>query len=211
MALSNWDTLVIDETGKAINGVFKSPLGIEVEFYKNWLYIHDKKAWEEGGAFVEDTVMEVQSGCFRYKDTNVLAFRGPQNGVFAIVWNTTYEKGKDAKTTGMVGCGVYGYDDSGEFIGVIPETKRWFVACLKETEVVKIEGAGEGGKTMEYESSVLDFPEEFKKLDWEQALRFNQGDAYFAARLGHEIPATEVGKPEPTIMSGIIKNMKTDT
>jgi len=52
-------------------------------------------------------------------------------------------------------------------------------------------------------------PKEYlAKIDLNKALRFNQGDAFFAANLGGETPATEVGQQQPTIFSEIIKDWK---
>lgn len=41
MALSNWDTMSMDEKGKTLSGEFVSPLGVKVEFYKNWIYVRE--------------------------------------------------------------------------------------------------------------------------------------------------------------------------
>jgi hypothetical protein len=45
------------------------------------------------------------------------------------------------------------------------------------------------------------------KAESKNALRFNQGDQYFAKHLGIATPATEVGKQEETILTGVIKEL----
>lgn len=108
MALSNWDTLAINAKGENCYGEFKSPLGITVEFYKNWLYVYDKKAWEKGGYFVEDCVMQVTEGSIRYKDVAILAKRGPKDGIYAVIWTMHYEP---EYFDFMLGIGCSGYKD----------------------------------------------------------------------------------------------------
>jgi len=253
MALSNWDTLAVDETGESTNGVFVSPLGVSVEFYKNWLYVRDRKGWQEGGRFVEPTVMQVDHGSLSYKDVSICAVRGPQNGVYAVVESTIYppsltgdcskckakakshwhEKGcpdfVDTKYLVMVGCGVYGY--SGEdWVGVDDESKKFLVDWIQkssEEEIpmprqlvnklategdIKAHFASKGQKVtriteenifIAYESFA--FEDHIRKIDLSKALRFNQGDAYFASKLGTEIPATEPGTAEEPWMTQMLK------
>jgi len=185
MALSNWDTLAFDEKGESSTGDFTSKLGVEVEVYKNWLYVRDEKAWVDGGQFVKSTVMQIQHGEITYKDIHVVALRGPQNGVYAFVWSGwEHEK----TLTGMIGIGVYGYDDRGEFIGVTTDSLEWFKEQIKTGD--------------------LDVPKVLKEIDLSKGQRFNQGDAFFAQHLGEGIPATPPGEAGPTVVSQIIKNTK---
>jgi hypothetical protein len=129
MSLSNWDTMAFDEKGEPTNGVFVSKLGVCVAFYKNWLYVRDEKAWEEGGAYIKPTVMHVQSGDLHYKDVGIHALRGPQNGIFAVVYS-----GYGKEAPGMLGCGVSGYEGD-DWVGVTPATIEWWAAHLEELEV----------------------------------------------------------------------------
>lgn len=112
MALSNWDDLAFDLTGQKQQSTFRTPLGIELDIYKNWLYIRDEKAWREGGGYVHPTVMQISQGVVRYHDLNILAARGPQNGVYVLAWHHTPED-----PVGLIGCGVYGYSGD-EWVGV---------------------------------------------------------------------------------------------
>lgn len=191
MALSNWDTWALDEKGEPIPGSFTSPLGVEVEVYKNWLYVQDERAWVEGGAYIRPIIMEIQSGELTYKDVHVSALRGPQEGVYAVVYTTRYpphvegEPYKPPTYTGMIGVGVYGYHGE-EWVGVLPESIAWFREQVKNAEK-------------------MDVPREFRDLDWSKGRRFNQGDAFFAKNLGFETPATREGETETPILSQMLR------
>ena len=104
MALSNWDTMAISKDGKPIAGKLTTPGGVSIEIYKNWAHINDPKSWTEGGHFVEPVVMTLQSGNFTYKDLEVYAERGPQNGIYLIALWKHYGDAPDYKRTwdGMV-------------------------------------------------------------------------------------------------------------
>jgi hypothetical protein len=253
MALSNWDTLAVDENGESTNGVFVSPLGVSVEFYKNWLYVRDSKAWQEGGRFVSPTVMQVESASLSYKDVSITAIRGPQNGVYAVVQSTIYppqltedcakckSKAKgyaherecpnfvDTKHLVMIGCGVYGYSGE-EWVGVTDDSKKFLNDWIRKSDDDEIpmpralfnktatEGdikaalAAKGQKVSRvteenvfvvYES--FSFEEHIRKIDLSTALRFNQGDAYFASKVGTDIPATPPGTAEEPWLTQALK------
>jgi hypothetical protein len=209
MALSNYDTLVIDEKGKSINGVFVSPLGVRVEFYKNWLYVQDERAWQAGGAHVKPTVMEVREGDIKYKDVQILAFRGPQNGIYAVVWNWDHKKDV---TSGMIGCGVYAYSGK-KFVGVRKQSARWLRKKLNETYTYsmlmpvlsKRKGTTYDMKQKDCTAPLYDVPKEFQGKGLEQGLRFNQGDAYFARASGRSTPASKCGEPSTPILTQMLK------
>lgn len=255
MALSNWDTLAVDENGQSTNGVFVSPLGVSVEFYKNWLYVRDSKGWQEGGRFVEPTVMQIDHASLSYKDVSIRAVRGPQNGVYAVVETTIYPpsvaedcpkckaKAKsyrheqdcadfvDTKHLVMIGCGVYGYSGE-EWVGVTDESKKYLSDWIKrsdEEEIpmprqlfnklateddIKTRLADKGQRVtrvteenvfVAYES--FQFEEHIRQIDLSKALRFNQGDMYFANKLGVDVPATPPGQADESIL---IKALKKD-
>src|SRR5574340_955568 len=110
--------------------------------------------------------MEIREGDLVYKDVTILAKRGPQGGVFCIVYTPSWSR-DDKKFEAMVGAGVYGFEGE-DFVGVNSESVEFLKQLLKDDDV----------------------PGELKKLDLSGALRFNQGDAYFATNLGDDIPAT---------------------
>lgn len=223
MALSNWDTLTIDENGNATNGSFLSPLGVKVSFYKNNIHIEDPVAWQEGGSFVKDIVMEVQEGEFRYKDVNINTVRGPQSGIYAVAYTNSYEE----KFRCMVGCAVYGYADDGEkdedglppFVGVKPSSRDFLQSWILRSDwssreeceaYVREVNGGVGFSEDSIQRQIEDrmkytfFPKEIASLNISKAKRFNQGDDYF---VGHDQSMTEVGQASPTIMSKIVKEI----
>lgn len=216
MALSNWDTLAVDLEGQPIDGSFTSPGGASVAIYKNWLYIRDEKAWHDG-SFVKPTIMQIQHGELDYHDVDIVAIRGPQNGVYVACWHVSKKT-----VTGMVGCGVSGYYGS-EWVGVQPESvkflQEWISASEKSFHEELIQSLAKDfdedcvkriGKTKEefIEETRAErhfvFREEIARVKIDKGLRFNQGDAYFAEKLGFEIPATETGKAQSTILSRMI-------
>jgi hypothetical protein len=178
MALSNWGTLAMDKEGKSINGVFKSPQGVVVRIYKNWIYVEDANAWQDGGAFVEPTIMEIQEGILTYKDTQIIAKRGPQNGVYCVVYTLPYRENFDL----MTGIGCY-------WVGVEQASVEHMAKLCTN-----------GGELFEAADWMV-VEEVLHSIDFSKALRFNQGDEYFAVHAGVDTPATEIGKAEePAIM-----------
>lgn len=228
MALSNWDTCAFDLDGKPIRGSFISPRGVEVEIYKNWLYVRDssiakpteggKAGGRNGGTyeFARNTVMEIQHGFLHYRDVEISAVRGPQEGVYALVWSTEYqetpkgEKYVPPVRTGMLGCGVYGFDpDISDYdeawIGTTQEALQFLINFA-----VTGENHGDFRKYID-KPGVSDRQKSlFEEINFlATAKRFNQGDAYFADRLpGLELDQTPVGEQNPTIMHKIINSQK---
>ncbi len=181
MALSNWDTLAVDLEGKPIPGSFTSPLGVQVCFHKNWLYVFDEKAWRES-RYTRPIVMQVEEGHITYLDTHIQAKRGPQEGIFAIITSGS-EWNKDLK--GMVGCGVYGFNDS-TWVGVNSESLTFLKGLL----------------TSEDQCQAI------QKVTLDYALRVNQGDLYFAANVGADPQATKPGESKEPHILKIIDEMK---
>ena len=77
-----------------------------------------------------------------------------------------------------------------KFLGILPSTVEEFFKWLEQA--VKENGSSEGEKWL-------------SKINRKKALRFNQGDAYFAAHLKEQIPATRPGKPDKPTLSKIVK------
>lgn len=233
MALSNWDTLALNEKGESTNGVFTSPLGVTVEIYKNWLYVRDPKAWQEGGSYVHPVVMEVQKGSFHYKDVQIEAIRGPKNGIYCVVSCTRYQDQPKATpedpkpayvppiVTAMVGIGCYGYggEYGDEWIGIDDTEKDFLAGWLQghATEQVTMFSSSYDPKTKEWvkgkevmETVSHNFDKAIRDIPFGNALRFNQGDAYFAKNLDFELPATKPGEAQPTIMSQMLKSTEAE-
>ncbi len=185
MALSNWDTISVDLSGKPTNGSFVHD-GTNVEVYKNWIYIHDEQAWREG-RYTDSCILEIHEGRMSYRDIEISAVRGPQDGIYLACWAYDRDKPDAERLTGMIGCGVYGYEgDSDKWIGVQPASveflKKWITRCDPPTS----------------DFFVLD--EVIARVDLSKAIRFNQGDAYFADQGVSDLSVTKPGEAgEPVI------------
>ncbi len=228
MAKSDYALLAVDKEGTPIAGTFVSPCGVEVEIYKTWLYIRDKKGWAEGGSFVEPVIMQVHSGELTYKDVHIFAIQGgPQNGVYCAVWCHPYDT---ERFRAMVGIGVYGYDESldPQWVGVSKEsldflqknilgegfTEECIETCGTNMSWEEIQERYEGEEILDhtekdgwcsykvrtsYESWTTNIPESLRTLDLSKAAYFNQGDAYFAEQgLMDEVETTKPGEAGPT-------------
>ena len=176
MALSDWDTKALTHEGEFSSGEFVSPAGVKVEIYKNWVYVHDPKAWRQHGCFCEPVVMELQEGVTHYMDVKILVLRGPQRGAYVVAWSGYKFNGT---LKGMLGCGVYGYKGD-DWIGVLPESLQWFQDRLREVEV--------------------DVPKPFREINLTEGKRFNQGDAYFERKVGLINSPTKAGESPGTIL-----------
>lgn len=220
MALSNWDTLSVNLKGEAQAGFFISPGGVKVEIYKNWIYVHDPKAWREEGQFVKDTIMEIQHGRVQYYDVEIVAVRGPQEGVYVVCWHANYEN-KETEYTGMIGCGVYGYEGE-NWIGVMPDSleflqkwvshrERCFTDEMIDQMLADLANPKIDPKDWEQElreSFSFDFPEEIAGVKLDQATRYNQGNMYFAEKMGLPLDVTKPGMSEEPAITTIIDGMK---
>ena len=112
MVLSNWDTLAV--------GLPFVKGAVTVEFYKNWLYLRDSRN--------PGVIARINSGNMSHGDVRILAARGPQDGIFALV-----ESGYSNLEgwVAMAGCGVYGYAED-EFVGVSEESREFLVKMVEE-------------------------------------------------------------------------------
>lgn len=216
MALSNWDTLAVDLNGEPQAGFFVSPGGVKVEIYKNWIYVHDAKAWREGGSFSKDTIMEISHGEIQYHDVEIRAVHGPQQGVYVVCWH----RGKDGHT-GMIGCGVCGFDKE-DWVGVKPESVGFLQNWISNKErmwedeevaemVKHLNNPDIDPKDWEQElreTYVFDFPEDIAGVKLTQGVRYNQGDMYFTEKVGMPLDATKPGKSEEPTITKLIDQMK---
>lgn len=189
MALSNWDTLALNQDGPS-DGILTSPMGVSVAIYKNWLYVLDPHNAREGGRFdpSSDTVMQVDAGSLAYLDVQIEAVRGPQEGIYTVVL-----RGEQV----MVGCGVYGWEPTGApqmitnfdtylpppWLGVTPESVHFLRAFAAEH-------LGGEHPLMSGER-------------WADVVRFNQGDAFLAEALELASPATAVGAQQDPVATAI--------
>ena len=217
MALSNWDTLMVDQNGKPIDGMWTSPAGVGIEVYKNWVHVHDQKAYIGGGyAYTEPIVMRITEGDIQYRDVSIVALRGPQNGIYICAWNTIYSDDyKSSHDIGCIGIGVYGFADNGKYLGVNKGSTKWYMKEINKQETridtmfsYEYDKNGKLKKLREsykYKHDVYDIPDIFKKMDLLKAERYNQGDGYFAAHIDVPLQNTKPGEAKPTIMSQMMK------
>lgn len=231
MAMSNWDCLAIGDDGKPSDGVLTNGK-YSVEIYKNWIYILDSER-EDGSAlatiyqgsidmfgfrirairgrqssvlvFVEHTDYNVKPylktrmvgiGCYGYKTFLKELF--DTYGVEGYDENMDYAQTSRLENDEWVeylsdkdGNEFFHYKESEfeltRFVGVEKETVDQLKVYLNEL-------VGDYEADKDYVSN----------LNFDEAIRFNQGDAYFAEHLGFETPDTKVGEADQTIMSQII-------
>lgn len=207
VALSDYDTLAVDSNGPC-DGTFVSPLGVVVEFYKNWIYVYDKSAWREG-SYSEPCVMEVKSGDFTYLDVSIKAVRGPQDGIYAIV-----HTGRWRVDEFMVGCAVRGYDTRRVYL----PSRDWRVSHERKYpwRGVKLSSMNHlrwmiyrewrGGWRYRSPSVPTSHPI-WQERFWSQAQRFNQGDMFFAQNLqfSDDLVKSAPGASDLPIISRIIE------
>lgn len=249
MALSDYDTLALDETGQPTNGVFTSPLGVTVEFYKNWLYIRDPALQKpKGGAydFARDTVMSVNSGHLHYRDVEIFAERSSdRTKVFAVVKSGhEFQEFTDkagvthpaSVETGMVGIARLGYvyppPNPAHYPPPPPTASRadrrsarewaryqwpyqWEDGILRPNRDARPEPTWEGvtaedittlRRLVRRLARNWDIAKKWTRLDFNNALRFNQGDAFLMGAHGVEIgaAATKVGAAdEPLLVQAV--------
>lgn len=214
MSLSEWDTMALDATGTPSRGRVESE-GVSIEIHKNWLYLRDARSWAADQPFTNNVVAQIHEGELQYKKFRILARRGPQDGVFALV-----EVGYETNRQILAGCGVNGYSNptwpcghqdvasqvcgpdfegsvcghcegptvEPEWVGVTAESRDFLAAMiverLREDPVA---------------SSIL--------AGLRSALRFNQGDRFFADHLGTQVPVTLIGEAETPVLSRMVQNM----
>jgi hypothetical protein len=99
MALGNYNSISWNEKGKPIEGFFKTPHGVMVEIYKNWLYLSDGNRKE---------IAHIDSGILYYKDLHLVAIRGKRQGIYFVAWTENYKHDK-AVYKAMFGIACYAY------------------------------------------------------------------------------------------------------
>jgi hypothetical protein len=182
MALSNWDAFAMNHKGEPCDGTFTAPSRVRIEIRKNWIYISDKKIWDDTCIFTKPIVMKFTHGAIEYKDITLVAKIGNKNGIYFAIWSG-YDGLQEDPLKGMVGIGCYAYKGN-RCVGVEK----------KEVDVLQ--------KFLSSEN--FDIPDSLRNLPLDKGKRFNQGDCYFA---GVDTSLTDVGKAENTIFSQIIEKM----
>ena len=158
----------------------------QVEIYKNYLHVGSPTRWNDSGGYIEPYLMHIEEGeiSLGLSSLQIKAVRGPQNGVFALVYKTDYEEIDSKRWTvyrGQLLAGVYGFDDDAEWIGVSDESMDFLKKWLSN-----------------------EMAEPFSAIDLSRAVRFNQGDAFFAAEFDTQTPTSAPGEAEATLFSHLI-------
>lgn len=195
MALSNWDTLAVDLDGQPSDGTFTDPSGMSVSIYKNWVYVRHLAAWAALRGFSEPTFSDIWHGDIRLGYTRILAKRGAtKESILVAVYYTANQDQVDGEpyrqpiVTGMVGIGCYGFAPCAKWVGVeqaeVDELQAWLMDLQERGDIRVVP-------------------------DLARAVRFNQGDAYFATRTGvaEMMQPTAPGEAAPTILSQIAERM----
>jgi hypothetical protein len=184
MPLSDWDVLAIDEQGRPSNGTSEtSPAGVRIDPYEGRLQLAGAELWHPLSTFAPPQIGTVGWGDVALLDVRVLAepvSSGPGGAARGFVWATWFVRGADVVAT--VGVSVLGFNSTGTYVGVTAADVGLFREVLARW-------AKEGR-----------MPRELAELGTGGALRFNQGDAFFAKKLGHACSATPPGEAELPVL-----------
>lgn len=175
MAASNWDTLAFAFGGAQLTGLD----GLVCDDF--WVRV-EKDGLFFGKVGSDYPELVVHEGNFRYGPFAVAAWSGPQSGVYACVAHYVREPDGNVKYGSMQGAllaGVYGFRGD-DWVGLTLESLAWFKQTL------------EAGKTT---TAPYQVPKELDVSLLDEALRFNQGDAYLSGFLGEPIVLT---RPNPS-------------
>lgn len=234
MALSNWDTLAINGKGESSIGECTFSSGTNIEIYKNWCYISNEKMWVEGGGFTSPVIAQFIQGEINIGGVQIKAARNRQDAIFLFAskgYRETLEIFAGIGCSGYAdrmeeylelkniniheGEGFWGECWSGD------KTYLTFHSEGKELERIEVEKGFDLNPWVGVEKETLDnfknwlsslfseYDKEEQKwlssIKWDELLRFNQGDMFFAENLGIELPASEVGTSEEPVMTQFLK------
>ncbi len=133
MAFSKWDMVAWDQDGNPTKGSLVTPHGVEVEIYKNWVYVQENAsaAVPTKNFYSRGIVMEICSGELYYKHVQIVAHRHRRQKAIFVAASYGYpaQFGGDAYGA-LFGIGYYRFMNR-KFIGITPELVDSFVAWLK--------------------------------------------------------------------------------
>ena len=150
--------------------------------------------------YCDPVIAEISEGHVALCGFKIQAIRGPQDAVFVYAETNKFLRNKSVvERFGGIGCYGYKkgpYDYSEGWAGVEKATVKEFFAWLD-----KISGRGDrfGDEAM------CEWVKLCKKA---RPLRYNQGNMYFASRVGLPLEATPPGKPGAPMLSKITTKMK---
>jgi hypothetical protein len=129
----------------------------------------------------------------------------------------------DTKHVVMVGCGVYGYTDDGSWVGVTHASRTFLADWLSSFEYdyespdwlaperVESYCAATGSELIEVDGKPMlrrrdyAFDEHVRAISLDNALRFNQGDAFFDKYLGTGMRASPPGGASEPLMTTMVQ------
>lgn len=231
MAASNWDILAFDTDGKSCSGNLIMPDGSSVEIYKNHLCVRNSDQMistiqhgevningfeiqairheDQHSIFVYATNYDISKchyfsgiGCYGFgdeltwlKDHNPEEFSKIDPQHLTDNWFCSYSSNDDEKGYEIT---FYSYTEGVEscsytFKGPYPGLDNLWVGVSKKTETA----------FLKWLETVAD-EKYFEKVKQAKGLRFNQGDAFFAEKLGTDLQATVVGEAKPPVISKMI-------
>jgi hypothetical protein len=79
-----------------------------------------------------------------------------------------------------------------DWVGVKKASIDWFKVLLTEVREAHLDTLITS--SLDFKMPVIDLPDDFRKLDFSNATRFNQGDRYFNKRAGLPLNATKPGE-----------------
>ena len=132
--------------------------------------------------FIKPTIMEISEGQIEYHRFKIIAIRGKNNELFVVA---EYDPKDHKEKKRLIGIGAYGFDDD-NYIGVTEETKGEFFHWIARTR------------------ADWWFPVNIDVTKIKDFNVINQGDKYFAEKLGFETP---VNTDEP-ILTKALKDME---
>lgn len=224
MALSNWDILAIGNDGKSCPGFYQfGSLGVEI--YKNWIYLHSEKMYDKNqSSFTSNVIGVIEEGDIKIGTVSIIAKRTKLQG--AVFLYATEGYGKEMKIFAGIGC--YGFDDLRlQYLKdrniKYPKNALWFSTRKKDKEyigyvhnktetLIEIEDGFEMNPwTGVKEETLIHFKkfllkcvssnkDWFNSIRWDELLRYNQGDAFFAKAFGEDIPASEIGQQDEPLL-----------
>jgi hypothetical protein len=115
MALSNWELMAFNNSGKTCDGTFVAPSGTEIEIYKNKLYVHNAAMWDaekENHNFTKPIIAAIYEGNMHLAGVQIVTKRGKQDGIYVFVYFSKYnDKTKKSTYRFFAGIGCSAYDD----------------------------------------------------------------------------------------------------
>lgn len=112
MALSDYETLAVNEKAEPCYGEMESFTNSTLEIYKNWLYVRDPKKHHKGCEYTNNVIAQINSGNINISDFEIISTRVKRQGaifVFARTFKTISTKPYRCRRKVFAGIGCRGY------------------------------------------------------------------------------------------------------